>query len=176
MLNKVKIQNFKSIGEPGIELELKPLTFLVGPNGAGKSSTLEAIGVAAQRGTGGGILSLPNSEAAIHKRKSSQSVAQTIVDLYFSDRPNVLSGLGFRFRLVKEENGQVSQSEYRLQNDLPVSDSNTSATITKMLNELASQTYLVSATRGNVPYTSDTLGAINVNAVGRHGENILFVL
>ena len=33
MLSRVKIQNFKSIGEPGVDLELKPLTFLVGPNG-----------------------------------------------------------------------------------------------------------------------------------------------
>ncbi len=43
MLNRVAIQNFKSIGEPGVDLELKPLTFLVGPNGGGKSSILEAI-------------------------------------------------------------------------------------------------------------------------------------
>lgn len=43
MLSRVKIQNFKSIGEPGVDLELKPLTFLVGPNGGGKSSILDAI-------------------------------------------------------------------------------------------------------------------------------------
>ena len=33
MLSRVKIQNFKSIGEPGVDLEFKPLTLLVGPNG-----------------------------------------------------------------------------------------------------------------------------------------------
>ncbi len=48
MLTRVKIQNFKSIGEPGVDLELKPLTILVGPNGGGKSSILEAIALIAQ--------------------------------------------------------------------------------------------------------------------------------
>ena len=51
MLSRVKIQNFKSIGEPGVDLELKPLTFLVGPNGGGKSSILDAITLLSQRGT-----------------------------------------------------------------------------------------------------------------------------
>ena len=51
MLSRVKIQNFKSIGEPGVDLELKPLTFLVGPNGGGKSSILEAIILASTEGT-----------------------------------------------------------------------------------------------------------------------------
>ena len=51
MLSRVKIQNFKSIGEPGVDLELKPLTFLVGPNGGGKSSILEAITFASKQGT-----------------------------------------------------------------------------------------------------------------------------
>ncbi len=48
MLTRVKIQNFKSIGEPGVDLELKPLTILVGPNGGGKSSILEAIALISQ--------------------------------------------------------------------------------------------------------------------------------
>ena len=43
MLSRVKIQNFKSIGDKGVDLEFKPLTFLVGPNGGGKSSILDAI-------------------------------------------------------------------------------------------------------------------------------------
>ena len=48
MISRVAIKNFKSIGEPGVDLELKPLTLLVGPNGGGKSSILEAIAVASQ--------------------------------------------------------------------------------------------------------------------------------
>ena len=50
MLSRVKIQNFKSIGEPGVDLELKPLTFLVGPNGGGKSNVLDAIVFASHGG------------------------------------------------------------------------------------------------------------------------------
>jgi predicted ATPase len=48
LLTRVRIQNFKSIGEPGVDLELKPLTILVGPNGGGKSSILQAIALIAQ--------------------------------------------------------------------------------------------------------------------------------
>ena len=43
MLTRLAIKNFKSIGDPGVDLELKPLTFLVGPNGSGKSSVLEEL-------------------------------------------------------------------------------------------------------------------------------------
>ncbi len=35
MLSRAIIKNFKSIGEPGVDLELKPLTLLVVPNGGG---------------------------------------------------------------------------------------------------------------------------------------------
>lgn len=48
MLDRLIIKNFKSIGEPGVDLELKPLTLLVGPNGSGKSSILEALAIFAQ--------------------------------------------------------------------------------------------------------------------------------
>lgn len=48
MLTRLAIKNFKSIGDPGIDLELKPLTLLVGPNGAGKSSVLEALALLAE--------------------------------------------------------------------------------------------------------------------------------
>ena len=43
MITKFSIQNFKSIGEPGVDLKLSPITVLVGPNNAGKSSILEAF-------------------------------------------------------------------------------------------------------------------------------------
>lgn len=48
MLDRLIIKNFKSIGERGVELELRPLTLLVGPNGSGKSSILEALAIFAQ--------------------------------------------------------------------------------------------------------------------------------
>lgn len=43
MLRRIRIRNFKSIGDPGIDLELAPITILVGENGSGKSSILEGI-------------------------------------------------------------------------------------------------------------------------------------
>ena len=48
MLTRVAIKNFKSIGEQGVDIHLKPLTILVGPNGGGKSTILEAIALIAQ--------------------------------------------------------------------------------------------------------------------------------
>ena len=33
MLSRAIIKNFNNIGEPSVDLELKPLTLLVGPNG-----------------------------------------------------------------------------------------------------------------------------------------------
>jgi predicted ATPase len=48
MITKFAIENFKSIGKPGVSLELKPLTILVGPNGSGKSNILEALALFAQ--------------------------------------------------------------------------------------------------------------------------------
>ena len=56
MLSRVVIKNFKSIGEPGVDLALKPLTLLVGPNGGGKSSILEAIAVTAQQSPSGKLI------------------------------------------------------------------------------------------------------------------------
>jgi len=48
MITRFVIENFKSVGKPGVSLELKPLTILVGPNGSGKSNVLEAIALLAQ--------------------------------------------------------------------------------------------------------------------------------
>ena len=57
VLSRLKIRNFKSIGEKGIDLELKPLTLLVGPNGSGKSSILESLALLAAN-VGGGAFGL----------------------------------------------------------------------------------------------------------------------
>ena len=48
MITRFAIENFKSIGKPGVALELKPLTILVGPNGSGKSNILEALALLVQ--------------------------------------------------------------------------------------------------------------------------------
>jgi predicted ATPase len=47
-IQRFKLQNFKSIGPTGVDLEFAPLTILIGPNGAGKTSVLEAIGLVVQ--------------------------------------------------------------------------------------------------------------------------------
>jgi len=40
-IKKIRIKNFKSLED--VEIEIKPLTFLLGPNGSGKSSFLKAL-------------------------------------------------------------------------------------------------------------------------------------
>ncbi len=43
MIKKIEIKNFKGIGDPGIEIELKPMTLLFGPNSAGKSTIFQTL-------------------------------------------------------------------------------------------------------------------------------------
>jgi ABC-type cobalamin/Fe3+-siderophores transport system ATPase subunit len=43
MITELSVRNFKSIGDEGISIELKPLVIFVGPNRSGKSSILHAI-------------------------------------------------------------------------------------------------------------------------------------
>lgn len=43
MITKIHIENFKGIGSPGIDIELKPITLLFGANSAGKSTVIQAI-------------------------------------------------------------------------------------------------------------------------------------
>ena len=56
MLKRLQIANFKSIGNEGVVLRLKPLTVLVGPNGSGKSSILEALALLSQSVNQRGLL------------------------------------------------------------------------------------------------------------------------
>ena len=78
MLSRVTIQNFKSIGEPGVDLELKPLTFLVGPNGGGKSSILDAITLVSQGGLSQvGFFSFSKLED-LHFRNESNTLSITV--------------------------------------------------------------------------------------------------
>lgn len=43
MIKGITIENFKGIGEPGIHLDLKPITMLFGTNSAGKSTIFHAL-------------------------------------------------------------------------------------------------------------------------------------
>lgn len=43
MIIAIEIENFKSIGSPGVRLELRPITLLFGPNSSGKSTIIQAL-------------------------------------------------------------------------------------------------------------------------------------
>lgn len=76
MINNLMVKNFKSIGDDGIKVELKPLTIFLGPNGSGKSSILEAIGVLSQSiermnfQTTGRLVNIPLVNNIFYKRSS----------------------------------------------------------------------------------------------------------
>ncbi|TRZ91361.1 MAG: hypothetical protein D4R88_02045 [Methanosarcinales archaeon] len=76
MINELIVKNFKSIGEDGIRVELKPLTIFLGPNGSGKSSILEAIGILSQSTeatnfqTVGNLVKIPQISNVFYKRSS----------------------------------------------------------------------------------------------------------
>jgi len=92
LISRVTIENFKSIGEPGVDLELKPLTLLVGPNGGGKSSILEAIAVAIQDAPGGTLTNFQSWEAIVHKPNGTKATTE----LFFSSG-DFGDRLGIRF-------------------------------------------------------------------------------
>lgn len=74
MINDLTVKNFKSIGEEGIRVELKPLTIFLGPNGSGKSSILEAISILSQSAeatnfqTMGNLVKIPLTSDVFYKR------------------------------------------------------------------------------------------------------------
>jgi len=76
MITDLTIKNFKSIGEDGVKIELKPLTIFLGPNGSGKSSILEAIGILSQSAektnfqTNGNLVRIPLASDIFYKRSS----------------------------------------------------------------------------------------------------------
>lgn len=75
MITKLAISNYRSIGEPGINIEIKPLTILLGPNGSGKSSILEAPCILMQKESGtflgslqhGELVNYPISDSIAHR-------------------------------------------------------------------------------------------------------------
>ncbi|MFQ5875511.1 MAG: AAA family ATPase, partial [Dehalococcoidia bacterium] len=160
MLSRVRIQNFKSIGEPGVDLELKPLTFLVGPNGGGKSSILEAIGVTAQGSPTGRAANLPTWEGMVHKLGGSNPIAE----VYFSHDEGL--SLGYRFRPDISEGGVSIQTSHVPRHDGMI-DSLVST-------ELQLKTFFVSSNRGIVPNATSTDS--DPPWVGIHGEHLVLLL
>jgi len=86
MITNFGVQNFKSIGEPGVDLKLSPITVLVGPNNAGKTSILEAIAFCSQsRGgsmfTAGELVTI-GRQYVFHKNDNKKCVGIKICTMY----------------------------------------------------------------------------------------------
>ena len=160
MISKVSITNFKSIGEPGVDLELKPLTLLVGPNGGGKSSILEAIAVAAQRNTSGRITKFPSAGAVYHKGED----APVAIDVCFAPCNKEENG-GYRLSFGK---GLQFKYEFLSENEQVIEKTS------KLSDQLNSQSFLISSVRGQLADSIEARGS--PNWVGTYGQDILLLL
>lgn len=117
MITKLAIRNFKSIGEPGVEIDLKPLTIFLGPNASGKSNILEAIGLFSQSinkdiHCGGPLVEYRDFVDTIHKRETNRWLEievctkidekETKQFLKIQDKLNVqLNNIGYRYSFKK---------------------------------------------------------------------------
>lgn len=164
MITTVKIANFKSIGEPGVELELKPLTLLVGPNGGGKSSILEAIAVAAQGGSSGRLVQFPDPGHLWHKR-SPESQPSIVLGVPPED-DSLPGAFLLEFRLTDDPyRPRVAFSKRLLAEIVRENDA------TNAVNRARTRTFLISALRGSVPFTGST--HVSGVEVGPRGANLI---
>lgn len=141
MLSRVAIQNFKSIGEPGVDLELAPLTFLVGPNGGGKSSIMEAIAIASQRSLRGKLVAFQDDEISI----TDNSMNPFSVWFY----PN--SGNSHHDPIRWGSFIGTGDSRYYDRFGGHISEPDINLDLSNFIAEFGSQTYLLSSVRGDVP-------------------------
>ena len=173
MLSRVVIQNFKSIGAQGVDLELKPLTFLVGPNGGGKSSIIEAIGVAAQDSPKGQSADFHDWTDIVHRRDGSSTRVRVDFDPSLWGDPQ----LGFVFQVEIQPNGGIRRPVsfvFDSQEVASLSEKN-KVLINRHRNEtLKPRTFLLSSVRGSVPYTANT-GA-DPDWVGMYGQDLTLIL
>jgi predicted ATPase len=151
MLTRVKIQNFKSIGEPGVDLVLKPLTILVGPNGGGKSSVLELVALASQNFSPGGLMSFRRHASLMHK--------------YGKGPANVLLEID-----VPSMRKEVHQVKVFPNGSL---DWGGSSQGSEVYNHFQTVVHFLKTTRGDVGYVNFLAEARNV---GVRGENIVQIL
>ena len=164
MLSRVKIQNFKSIGEPGVDLELKPLTFLVGPNGGGKSSILEGIGITVRRGDGLQLTDFPAKHHILPEGEGFQS----LTEVYYSDVGLSGQHLGAKYELLGENMEPLEG---------PGSPPLSEHALTKcraLWSDHQAHTFLLSSVRGGIRYDIDTRG--QPAWIGPQGEHLLPVL
>jgi len=165
MISRVTIKNFKSIGEPGVDLELKPLTLLVGPNGGGKSSILEAIAVAIQRNPTGTLTQFRTWEAIIHKTNDIEATTE----LYF-DAGEQNANLGLRWTYGTHGQKNI---EYLVNEEVSRSRA-VKASIDRQASESQRNTFLLGSVRGDVPYLANT--STEPDRIGIHGEHLLLLL
>ena len=96
MISKIKIENFKSIGSPGLDIELKPLTILVGPNGSGKSNIMQALALLSTKA--GSQFNVIDREKDIPVTRTSE-----LLDLIHKRDPCKWLTLAIRVALDSEE-------------------------------------------------------------------------
>ena len=160
MIGRVAIKNFKSIGDTGVDLELKPLTLLVGLNGAGKSSIMEAIAVASQRSASGTLIQFPETNHMIHNRQGRTAV----IEIFFISDGGAPQG-GLETTITPNEGLNV---EILVRND------SNREIMEQRRTAFMSNTFMVSSTRGTIPYETDVRA--DARWVGVHGESLLLLL
>lgn len=85
MITGIYIENFKGIGEPGVKLDLEPVTLLFGSNSAGKSTIFHAILLAYEvlvRGNrnpdktelGGSVVDLGGFPCFVHQHEQQRNI------------------------------------------------------------------------------------------------------
>ncbi len=160
MLSRVVIKNFKSIGDTGVDLALKPLTLLVGPNGAGKSSILEAIAVGIQRHFSASVIQFPSWESLLNRQGGSTAC----IEIYLG---------GGHARLKPGYRVTFTTTGMEI-NHLPQGTEINETEINRLTSALHQITFPLSAVRGDVPYSTSVGGG--PQWVGVHGENLLMLL
>jgi predicted ATPase len=163
MLSHVAIQNFKSIDEPGVDLELKPLTILVGPNGSGKSSILEAVYLFQDE------RAWKNSqfrrEELFHKQDQKRTL---VVEICLADGTGLETSVNQDTETIKvKADGAwydpVSGGAFYHQK------------FGEIQSRLTGKTFFISALRGDMPREMSPTERV-VTWTGPRGENLIYVL
>ena len=125
MIKKIGIKNFKGIGDPGVELEFKPITLLFGPNSGGKSTIIQAIHYAREiflrrnfdpssTLSGGSILNLGGFKNIVH----NHSTDNKIVFKFSLDLESVDLSSGIQKYYNREETEDGLENNSSLERDI----------------------------------------------------------
>ena len=180
MLSRVIIKNFKSIGEAGVDLELKPLTILVGPNGGGKSSVIEAVLLAWHGGGGEEHFVYPpwldqrlSADSLIHKRKHDATIFVGVIFREESDPATEasftysrgLSGQQYDFNVLPAGGEGL---------EAPLGAANASGVTHRDINLRRNRVYFLSGSRGKPSVREQKRD--DVFSVGIQGDTLLAYL